>query len=140
MPVRHSTISVHRRPDRHGASEREGGAGVPHGVPSRPRLRRLLGEGMCDCPNCRRARGEGSGPFEDFEDFDEDVDDLDIDEIIDSIPPPPGVPAELAKMMLAEAMRRVLDGESVDSAMSGVSGMFGLGPGSRGKRKKGGRR
>ena len=100
----------------------------------------LLGEGMCDCPNCRRARGEGSGPFEDFEDFDEDVDDLDIDEIIDSIPPPPGVPAELAKMMLAEAMRRVLDGESVDSAMSGVSGMFGLGPGSRGKRKKGGRR
>jgi hypothetical protein len=91
----------------------------------------LLGEPPCDCPNCRRARGEATDPFEDFE---EDDDDVDLDAILDGIPPPPGVPPELAKILLADAMRDVLNGESVDSVMSR---MFGHGPG---KRKKGGRR
>jgi hypothetical protein len=91
----------------------------------------LLGEPPCDCPNCRRARGEAASPFEDFE---EDDDDVDLDAILDGIPPPPGVPPELAKILLADAMRDVLNGESVDSVMSR---MFGHGPG---KRKKGGRR
>jgi hypothetical protein len=102
----------------------------PTAYRSGPDYSDLLGGGLCDCPNCRRARGEGSGPFED----DEDDDDLDIGEIIDQIPPPPGVPPELAKILLAEAMRSVVNGEPVDSVMNR---MFGSGPG---KRKKGGRR
>jgi len=94
-----------------------------------PDYRDLFDSELCDCPNCRRARGEGSGPFEDDE-----LDDEDIGEIINQIPPPPGVPPELAKILLAEAMRSVVNGEPVDSVMNR---MFGSGPG---KRKKGGRR
>jgi hypothetical protein len=95
----------------------------------------LLGHGSCDCPACRRARGEDAGPFDDFEGDDDD--DVDFDAIIGSMPPPPGVPPELAKMMLAEAMRRVAAGESPDNVLNQ---MFGSAQGSGGKRKKGGRR
>jgi hypothetical protein len=95
----------------------------------------LLGHGSCDCPACRRARGEDSGPFDDFEEDDDD--DVDLDEIFGNMPPPPGVPPELAKMILREAMKRVMAGESPDTVMNQL-----LGParGSGEKRKKGGRR
>lgn len=94
----------------------------------------LLGEPECDCPNCRRARGESSGPSEDFE---EDDDDLDLDEILNSMPLPPGMPPEIGKVLLAEAIGSVARGESMESVMNR---MFGSGPGSGGKRKKGGHR
>jgi hypothetical protein len=97
----------------------------------------LLEGDLCDCSNCRRARGEGSGPFEDFEDDDDDDDDLDLDAVLDGMPMPPGMPPELGKMVLAEALGSVARGESVDSVMNRL---FGSMPGSRGKRKKGGRR
>ena len=45
----------------------------------------LLGSALCDCPKCRRARGEAVGPFEDFEEDDDDDDDIDLDAILDGI-------------------------------------------------------
>jgi len=81
----------------------------------------------CDCPDCRSARGEGSGPLEHLE---ADDDDFDIESLLDSMPLPPGMPPELGKMVLASIAR----GESVESVMSRL---FGSRPGSGGKRKKG---
>jgi hypothetical protein len=93
----------------------------------------LLGAGLCDCPNCRRARGEAVSPFEDFE---EDDDEVDLDEALDNMPLPPGVTPEMARMLVQEAVKSVERGESMDAMLNRV---FGSAPGGR-KRKKGGRR
>jgi len=90
----------------------------------------LLEPLACDCPDCRRARGEGSDASEDFD----EEKDLDIESLLDSMPLPPGMPPEIGKMMLAEALAGIARGESVDSVMSRL---FGSRPGSGAKRKKG---
>jgi hypothetical protein len=97
----------------------------------------LLAVGPCDCPDCRRARGEAVSPFEDFEDEEVDGEDFDVESMIEDMPLPPGMPPELGKIMMVEAMGALARGESVDSVMSRL---FGVGRGSGGKRKKGGRR
>jgi hypothetical protein len=86
----------------------------------------------CDCPDCRRARGEGSDPFEDFEEEDHDFDE--IESLLNSMPLPPGMPPEIGKMMMAEALAGIARGESIDSVMNRL---FGSRPGPFGKRKKG---
>jgi hypothetical protein len=86
----------------------------------------------CDCPDCRRARGEGSDAFEDFDEGEDDFDE--IESLLDSMPLPPGMPPEIGKMMMAEALAGVARGESIDSVMNRL---FGSRPGSGGKRKKG---
>jgi hypothetical protein len=91
----------------------------------------LLEALACDCPDCRRARGERSDPLEHLE---EDDDDFDIESLLDNMPLPPGIPPDIGKMMLAEALDAVARGESVDSVMNRL---FGSQPGSGGKRKKG---
>ncbi len=96
----------------------------------------LLGEGSCDCPDCRRARGEAGSPFEDLGE-DEDDDDFDIESLFEGMPLPPGMPPELGKIVLTEALGAVARGESVDTVMKRL---FGSMPGSGGKRTKGGRR
>jgi hypothetical protein len=93
----------------------------------------ILGSALCDCPKCRRARGEAAGPFEDFD----DDDDVDLDAILDDMPLPPGMPPEIAKMLLEETRKSLERGESIDSMLNRV---IGHGPGPGGKRKKGGRR
>jgi hypothetical protein len=95
----------------------------------------LLGESACDCPKCRRARAEGSIPFDDLED--DDGGEFDIEQALDEIPIPPGMPPELGRIVIEEALKGVQNGESVDSVMSRI---FGPPPGSSGKGKKGGRR
>lgn len=94
----------------------------------------LFGEGLCDCPNCRRARGEAMSPSEDFDEEDGEVD---LDAILDGMPLPPGMPPEIGRMLLEESMKAMQRGESMDSVMNRL---FGSGPGSGGKRKKGRRR
>jgi hypothetical protein len=94
----------------------------------------LLGQGSCDCPKCRRARGEAVGPFEDFE---EDDGDLDLDAILDGTELPPDMPPEIAKMLLDETRKSVQRGESLDSLLNRV---FGPGAGFGRRRKKGRRR
>ena len=94
----------------------------------------LLGAGSCNCPKCRRARGEAVSPFEDFEDDDDDVD---LDEMVDGMELPPGMPSEIARILFEETRKSVERGESFDSLLNRV-----LGPelGFGGRRKKGRRR
>jgi hypothetical protein len=53
------------------------------------------------------------------------------------MPLPPGMPPEIAKMLLEETRKSLERGESIDSMLNRV---IGHGPGPGGKRKKGGRR
>ena len=94
----------------------------------------LLGDTLCNCPKCRRARGESTSPFEDFDEAD---DDLDFGELLVGMPP--DMPPEIARMLLDETKRAVQRGESLDSLLNRV---FGPGPevGFGRKRRKGRRR
>lgn len=94
----------------------------------------LLYEKLCDCPKCRRARGEGVSPWEDG---DEDEDEYDLDAILDETALPPDMPPEIAKMLLGEVQKSIQRGESLDSMLNRV---FGPGAGFGGGRKKGRRR
>jgi hypothetical protein len=106
----------------------------PRAFRSGPDYSDLVGATLCDCPNCRRARGETGGPFEDFED---DDDDLDLDAILEQTPLPPGMPPELARIMLEQAAKAVQSGESLDSMLNRV---IGPEPGPGRRHKKGRRR
>jgi hypothetical protein len=96
----------------------------------------VLGIKECNCPDCRRKRGEDVSPFEDFDDEDKD-DDLDLGPVIDGMDLPPGLPPEMAKMLFSEATKAIERGESMDSFLNRV---FGPGPRTRGRRKRGRRR
>jgi HPt (histidine-containing phosphotransfer) domain-containing protein len=107
-----------------------------------PGYRDLLSAVLCDCPKCRRARGEPVSPVEDFDfDFDADPNDddgeLDFDAIIDQTEIPPDMPPEIAKLLFDETRRAVERGESLDSLLNRV---FGPEMGFRPKRRKGRRR
>jgi len=92
--------------------------------------------GPCNCPECRRARGENVNPFEDF-DEDQDDDDFDLDEILNETGIPPDMPPEIAKVLLNETKKAVQRGESLDSLLNRV---FGPEMRSSARRKKGRRR
>ncbi len=98
-------------------------------------------EAWCDCPECRRARGEAVSPIDDLDgdldgDFDED-DDIDVDTILDGMELPPDMPPEIARMLFEETSKAVQRGESIESLMNRLFGpMAGFG----GRRKKGRRR
>jgi len=85
----------------------------------------------CDCPKCRRARGEAAGPF----DFEGDDGDDGLDELLGQIPP--DMPAEIARMLFDETKKAVGRGESLDSLLNRV---FGPEMGFGRRRKKGRRR
>ncbi len=92
--------------------------------------------GLCQCPACRGARGEGFGVFEDKDDWDDgDDDDFDDEEILDEFPPvPPGMPPAIAKMLFTEILEALESGESQESFLD----RMGLLPGpkkGKGKRK-----
>ncbi len=92
----------------------------------------LFGASLCNCPKCRRARGEAAGPFEDFE---EDDDDVDFDAILNETQLPPDMPPEIARMLLEETGKAVQRGESINSLLNRL-----FGPGARfGERRKKGR-
>lgn len=93
----------------------------------------LLPDLECQCPECRRARGEYVNPFD--EEDEEDDDDEMIDEIFNEFPPPPDVPPELARMLLEEMKKAMQRGESPDEM---IARLAGGGPAPR--RKKKGRR
>jgi hypothetical protein len=94
----------------------------------------FLGAALCNCPKCRRARGEAVGPFEDFE---EDDDDVDLDAFLDGMELPPDMAPEIARILLRETQKSVQRGESLDSLLNRL---FGSGTGFGGRRKKGRRR
>ena len=92
----------------------------------------LLGAAACNCPKCRRARGEALGPFEDFED---DEEDFGMDELLGSVSPE--IPPEIARMLFDETKKAVQRGESLDSMLNRI---FGPEMGSGRRPKKGRRR
>jgi hypothetical protein len=98
----------------------------------------LLERKLCNCAKCRAARGEDS-PYEDDE-FDPDEDESDpdlssqIDELLKNSPPPPGLPPEIARMLLEEAARAAATGEPIDSVLSRLFGS--LSPPRPGKKRK----
>jgi hypothetical protein len=98
-----------------------------------PNYSDILGKGPCNCPKCRRARGEAVSPWEDSE----EDDDVDLDEMLDEMEIPPGVPPDIAKTLFAETRKALERGESIDSLLNRV---FGPEPGFSGRRKKGRRR
>ena len=87
----------------------------------------------CDCPACRRKRGEAVSPFEDLE---EDDDDSNLDPILDATGLPPEIPPEVARNLFGEATKAIARGESLDSFLNRLIGSGGFG----GRRKKGRRR
>src|ERR1035438_3439038 len=99
-----------------------------------PDYSEFLGDGLCNCPDCRRARGKAVGPFDDF---DGDDDDVDLDAVLYGLELPPDMPPEIARIMLQETQKAAERGESFDSMLNR---MFGRAAGFGGKRKKGKRK
>jgi hypothetical protein len=95
-----------------------------------PDYRAILKEKLCDCPECRRARGEVVEPFEDS------GDDMDLDEIFDEMPIPEDMPADVAKMFFEETRRAVNRGESLDSLLGRLFGSGTPRPSRRKGRRK----
>jgi hypothetical protein len=92
-----------------------------------PAYRQLVPE--CQCPKCRRARGE---VVDDFDDFDDD--DVDDDEDF-GIELPPDIPPEIAEMFAQEALKAMRRGESVEEFLARL-----LAGGPPRRRRKKGRR
>jgi hypothetical protein len=103
-----------------------------------PDYERFLPDTACQCPECRGARG-GSGnlfddafPFDDPEDPDDFEEDELLDELLEEFPLPPGMPPDIAKALVQEARRAVMNGEPLDAMLNRV---FGGLPPRRGSRK-----
>jgi hypothetical protein len=118
-----------------------------------PDYRTLISD-WCDCPDCRRARGE-TPDFFDHEDFDDDDDDDDVfiggdldeeqmEEIFNSRVPPDMSP-EIAKMLFEVMKEAYLNGVPPDEMLATLENMVSpRGEANRsasgGKRKKGKRK
>ena len=66
----------------------------------------ILKNKRCDCPKCRRERGEAE----------EESDDL--EELFDGVPIPPDMPPEIARLFFEETRKAVERGESIESLMA----------------------
>jgi len=95
-----------------------------------PDYRDLLADELCQCLDCRRARGEIAGPSEDVEDVDEEM-----ERIFAGVDIPKDIPSEVAKMLFQETRKAVLGGESLDELLSRL-----IACGFPGKRPRKGRR
>jgi tetratricopeptide (TPR) repeat protein len=84
----------------------------------------FLGEALCMCPECRRARAEDDG-------------DADLDASFGAMEIPPDMPPDIAKILFEETRKSAQRGESLDSLLNRL---FGPGMGFGGRRKKGRRR
>jgi hypothetical protein len=115
----------------------------PAGNSRGPDYSGLMPGRLCDCPECRRARGEMSVPLgdDDFddEDFDEDLDDAKMEKIFNDRVPP-GMPPEMAQMLFEILKEGYRNGLSPDEILDSLDEMAGLGGGFSRKRKKGGRK
>jgi hypothetical protein len=80
----------------------------------------------CDCPDCRRARGET------VDDYDDLNDDEDLEDLFEQYPPPPEMPRDVAKVLFEETRKAVERGESIDHFLGRI---FGGGPPGGGRKK-----
>jgi hypothetical protein len=97
---------------------------------------------LCQCPDCRAARGEIPGAFDDDDDdFDEDEDDpfgglppRELDDMFRNTMPE-GLPPELSKVLIEIMKESVVTGESPEQIMGRVLGGFKPGK-KKGRRKR----
>ncbi len=83
-------------------------------------------EDICQCPNCRRRRGEmGESDFEPDDSYDE--------EFLRGMPE--DMPPELGRMFLEETKRAVMNGESIEQVLSRLTGQLMPGGRKKGRRK-----
>lgn len=104
------------------------------GYPSRysrePNYSALFSAEPCNCPDCRRARGEATDdPFDDEAPFDVELDDVQMKKIFDQNLPP-YIPPELAGDLFELVRDSFSSGESPDEILSRLLG-------GRGKKRKG---
>jgi len=99
----------------------------PTGTRKGPDYRDIPTSRVCQCPDCRRARGGAVEPDESF-----GFDDEDFPEGLEI---PADLPPEIAAMLIEETRQAVRNGESLDEFLARVTG----GP-SGGKRKEGRRK
>jgi hypothetical protein len=92
----------------------------PKGGRQGPRYRSIIGARLCPCPDCRRERGEMIDEFDEFED-DED-DDFDEDDPLGGLDIPEDMPPEIAKVLLEETARAVLNGETLEQFIARLTG------------------
>jgi hypothetical protein len=89
-------------------------------------------DGPCDCPNCRRERGESDNPFD-------QLDDDELNDIVDELPVPRDIPAAVAKTVKEELRKALRNGEPMDELMNRLHDMlpeFGGPPPVAGKRRR----
>jgi tetratricopeptide (TPR) repeat protein len=90
----------------------------------------------CQCPECRAARGEIPGPFDDDDDDDfDDFPEAELESIFNE-GIPDGVPPELSKALFSVLKEALVTGESPEKIMARIMG----GRSGRGKQKKGRRK
>jgi hypothetical protein len=109
----------------------------PAGSTRGPDYSALLPNQLCNCPKCRRARGETPSPFNDL-DFDDDYFDDEKMEKMFNERVPEGMPPELAQMLFEVLKEGYRNGLSPDEILEGLEDMGGLGGsfGSKGKKGK----
>jgi hypothetical protein len=73
---------------------------------------------QCDCPGCRRARGED---VEDEEE-EEEEEDSDFEEIFDEVPVPREIPPQIARVLFEEATQAAKRGESIEEMIARLMG------------------
>jgi hypothetical protein len=116
----------------------------PAGNTRGPDYSALLPNQLCNCPKCRRARGEMPSPFDDDDfdddDFDDDfLDDEKMEKIFnDRIPE--GMPPELAQMLFEVLKEGYRNGISPEEILAELESKGGFRGGSRGKGSKGRRK
>ncbi len=92
----------------------------PKGGRQGPQYRSIVGRKLCNCPDCRRERGETMDEFDDFDD-DEDYD-FDEGDVAGGFEIPEDMPPEIAKILLEETARAVQNGETLEELIGRLSG------------------
>jgi hypothetical protein len=106
-----------------------------------PKYANLLPRDLCQCPNCRRRRGETVDPYDEFDEFGDDFDETDeeldagLEDLFDEFELPPGMPPEIARMLFDEVKRAAANGESLDELMARLTGSRRGGRSRKGRRR-----
>jgi hypothetical protein len=81
-----------------------------------PNYRSIVGDRLCQCPDCRRNRGEQMGGFDKFDS------EFEQDEEFAGLEIPEDMPLEIAELLLQETVRAVANGESVEELLARLGG------------------
>ena len=98
----------------------------PKGNRTEPKYQSILGHELCQCPDCRRERGEKVARFEfdlyGDDDFDDEDAGFDEEVLVGELEVLAGMPPEIASLLLEETARAVRNGESLEQLLERLSG------------------